>query len=79
MVALPKELVCKIFKYLDLDDLIRMSLVSRIWCDCSRKFIWEKPRFVLKISLDKLVEMEHLPIKELGQAIYQILKMRSIL
>ena len=65
MTALPTELVCEIFEYLDLNDLIRMSGVSRLWYYCSRKFIWEKLQFVKKMSLDKLVEMEHLPVKEL--------------
>ena len=68
MAALPAELVCEIFGYLAYDDLIRMSRVSRLWYDCSREFIWEKPRFVKKISLDKLVEMDHLPVKELRTA-----------
>lgn len=65
MAALPTELVCEIFEYLALDDLIRMSRVSRLWYNCSRKFIWEKRRFVKKISLDESFEIEHLPVKEL--------------
>ena len=68
MVALPAEVVCEIFGYLAYDDLITVSRVSRLWNDCSREFIWEKPRFVKKISLDKLVEMDHLPVKELRTA-----------
>ena len=68
MAALPAEVVCEIFRYLAYNDLIRMSRVSRLWNACSREFIWEKPRFVKKISLDKLVEMDHLPVKELRPA-----------
>ena len=65
MAALPAEIVFEIFGYLSLDDVIRMSRVSRLWYDCSREFIWEMPRFVKKISLDELVGMEHLPVKVL--------------
>ena len=65
MGALPPEIVCQIFEYLSLDDVIRRSRVSRLSYDCSREFIWEKPRFVKKISLNKLVAMEHLPVKVL--------------
>ena len=68
MTALPAEVLCEIFGYLAYEDLIKVSRVSRLWNDCSREFIWEKPRFVKKISLDKLVEMDHLPVKELRTA-----------